>query len=216
MKNLIRLALKLMILFVSTTVLYIIIALLLSYIPANTKIGSATDKQIFLHSNGIHLDIIIPIENLNKSLKKDLIINQNDQYLSFGWGDEDFYLNTAQWKDLKLKTAINAMFLPSNTLMHVTRYTYKQTDWEAVDLTQKQLDKLNIIIDKSFSKDSSGAKRMIFNAAYGLNDNFYQAEGSYSIIKTCNTWVNSTFKSTGLKSSIWTPFDFGLMHYYQK
>ena len=51
---------------------------------------------------------------------------------------------------------------------------------------------------------------------YGANNSFYRANGSYSPIKTCNTWVNDGFKESGLKASYWTLFDFGLLNKYSK
>ena len=82
--------------------LYIIVAFVLSYIPVNNKTLQGI-KQVYLHTNGVHLDIVIPIENMNNPLKKDLQFLPEDRYFSFGWGDKDFYLNTPQWKDLTFK-----------------------------------------------------------------------------------------------------------------
>ncbi|MBL4888255.1 MAG: DUF2459 domain-containing protein, partial [Flavobacteriaceae bacterium] len=47
------------------------------------------------------------------------------------------------------------------------------------------------------------------------NDDFYKANGSFSCLKTCNSWANSAFKESGLKSCFWTPFDFGLINKYK-
>ncbi len=194
--------------------LYIIAAFVFSYIPINNK-NLQGEKQVYLHTNGIHLDIVIPIENISNLLKKNLIYRKEDKYLSFGWGDKDFYLNTPQWKDLTFKTAFKAMFLPSKTLMHVTRYQEVQDTWVVVKLSEEQLQKMNMAINNTFAINKAGHKLLLADKHYKNTDNFYRANGSYSIFKTCNTWANSIFKQSNLQSSVWTPFDFGLMHFYE-
>jgi hypothetical protein len=43
-------------------------------------------------------------------------------YLAFGWGDKGFYLNTPEWADLKVSTALNAAFGLSSSAIHSTFY----------------------------------------------------------------------------------------------
>jgi hypothetical protein len=71
-----------------------------------------------------------------------------------------------------------------------------------------------VYISKSFKKNNKGKKQIIKQHLYGVNNTFYKANGSYSPKKTCNTWVNSGFKQSGLKASYWTLFDFGLLNKY--
>ena len=37
------------------------------------------------------------------------------------------------------------------------------------------------------------------------------AEGSYSCVKTCNSWVNLALKESDLKSCLWTPYHFRII-----
>ncbi|MEL6556960.1 MAG: DUF2459 domain-containing protein [Bacteroidota bacterium] len=195
---------------------YLIISLILSYITVDRKIQQEdSSKSVYLNTNGIHLDIVIPVENVDSLLQLGLKRNRFDKYLSFGWGDEDFYLNTQNWSDLTFGNAFKAVFLKSSTLMHVTRYRSKQPDWIEVKVTEAELRKLNVYILNSFLTDESGEKIILENRGYSSIDDFYKAKGSYSGFKTCNSWVNAGFKASGLKSCLWTPFDFGLMNKYQ-
>ena len=106
------------------------------------------------------------------------------------------------------------MFLPSKTLMHVTRYQAVQDTWVLVKLSDEQLQKMNKAICNTFAVNKVGEKQLLADEHYSNTDNFYQAKGSYSIFKTCNTWANSIFKQSNLQSSVWTAFDFGLMHFH--
>ena len=55
---------------------------------------------------------------------------------------------------------------------------------------------------------------MLQGYTYGNNDQFYEAVGSYSCFKTCNTWTNQALKESKLKACLWTPFDFGIISKY--
>ena len=193
---------------------YFLISLLLTYFTVN-KSDDLRDnsKVIYLSTNGVHLDIVIPKDNVSENLLKGL--NQEGNYYSFGWGDENFYINTPTWDDLTFGNAFSALFLKSTTLMHVTRYNSVKKSWVKVDLSEAELLKINEHILNTFSITKSNEKVIIAAAGYQQNDNFYKVKGSYSCFKTCNSWVNKGFKSSGLKACFWTPFDFGLIGKYE-
>ncbi len=92
-------------------VLYVVTALILGSITIERSEPSpTTDKLIYLSTNGIHLDIVVPKENLNKTLFSEIKHNQTDRYFSIGWGDENFYLNTPTWGELTFNNAVKAIF----------------------------------------------------------------------------------------------------------
>lgn len=197
-------------------VFYLVVSLILTFITIDRKGHNETlDKAIYLNTNGIHLDIIIPKKNIDSLLLKGINTGTDDQYLSFGWGDKDFYLNTPTWNDLTFKTAFKALFLNSETLLHITRFQNRHKEWKEIKISANELQKLNNYILLSFKTNEDGYKQILKSKGYSFNDDFYQAKGSYSIFKTCNTWVNAGFKDSGLKACLWTPFDFGLLNKYE-
>ncbi|MET1260622.1 DUF2459 domain-containing protein [Flagellimonas sp. DF-77] len=194
---------------------YGLVSLLLSYITIERENeDELTETSIFLSTNGVHLDIVMPTEYLAPSLADDLELGPRTQYLAFGWGDAEFYLNTPTWGDLTFTNAFSALFLNSATLMHVTRYDGKRAGWIEVKVSKTELQRLNDFLFASFQTDAQGNKLILEGKGYFTNDDFYKANGSYSCFKTCNSWVNSGFRQSGLKSCFWTPFDFGLMNKY--
>ena len=196
---------------------YVIISLVLCYITVNkTEFNPNDNKEIYLSSNGVHLSVIIQVNNISKGLLQGLKYTQNEKYFSFGWGDENFYLNTPAWDDLTFGNAFKALFLRGSTLIHLTRYKHKRKSWVKVNITDTELNKLNRFISESFKKDTDGEKMIIKNKGYSTNDDFYKAVGRYSLFNTCNSWVNRAFKESGLKAGYWTPFAFGLMNKYKK
>jgi uncharacterized protein (TIGR02117 family) len=198
----------------SSVILYFASALFLSLMKTHPpKTDCLADNEIYITTNGVHLDVVLPVENVKPELLNNLEILPRTKYVSFGWGDREFYINTPQWKDLTLKTAFKALFLKSETAMHVTCYSTSYSSWRKIIICTSQLDLLNKYIEKSFSKNQSGGFKKIAVPGYYQSDFFYEAGGSFSLFKTCNVWVNQALKVTGIPTSVWSPFDFGVLRH---
>ncbi|MEM9258457.1 MAG: TIGR02117 family protein [Bacteroidota bacterium] len=197
-------------------VLYVAFSFLLSYIPVGGKATKgAKDRTLYVHSNGVHLDFILPLELVPTSLRDQLSVAAGTQLLAFGWGDKGFYLDTPTWAELKASTAIKAMFLPSPTAMHVTEYRRVNESWSKVALTQVQWTDLVKYLEAGFKLDKAGRITEIVGKGYTPYDRFYEANGNYSCFKTCNTWVNTGMKRIGVKTAVWTPMDKGVLRYLE-
>lgn len=202
---------------VAFIILYVVSAFILSAIPTGgTASSRSKDKRIYLFSNGVHLDIILPVSLVPTALRDQLLRDPEVSLVGIGWGDKGFYLDTPTWAELSPVVAVKAMFLPSPTAMHVTEHRSVADKWSAVDISQEQLDTLNGYISAYFSKDKEGRVQEIIDAGYTPQDRFYEAEGNYSCFKTCNTWVNSAMKEIGVKTAIWTPMDKGVLRYIEE
>ncbi|MDH5654622.1 MAG: DUF2459 domain-containing protein, partial [Spirochaetia bacterium] len=69
-------------------------------------------------------------------------------------------------------------------------------------------------IQSSFQKDRNGKFIRIPCCTYdGLNDNFYEAEGSYHLFYTCNSWTNEALKKIGVRAALWAPFDRAILYH---
>ncbi len=194
--------------------IYLLMAILLSVIPTSPdEINCDTPVTGFVATNGVHLEIILPTESLSQSMLESFDLKPWAQYTSFGWGDRTFYLDTPEWSDLKFSTAINALFFTSETAIHLTYYSGTREHWIEMPLCDEQLQALLEYLDNTFARDTHGAIMEIPNSGYTSTDTFYEANGSYSFIKTCNSWVNSGLKRASVKTSIWSPFDKGVLYH---
>jgi uncharacterized protein (TIGR02117 family) len=198
--------------------LYLFSSIVFTIIPVNTNFKEAENGvEIFISSNGVHTDVIVPVKNSEKDWT--MKIHPEDfkpsllpfQYLSFGWGDRRFYLNTPTWADLKASTALNALFMGGATVMHVSylnRRPVLDKYTRSVHLSGKQYQDLIKYIEGSFKTDAAGNYLLVKGYHYtNSNDNFYEARGSYYFFRTCNTWTNSALKHAGVKTALWAPFD---------
>ena len=201
---------------ISSLILYFFAALIFSVFKTHPpKQDCLAENEIYITTNGVHLDIVLPIENIEPEFLNQLEILPGTKYVSFGWGDREFYINTPEWKDLTFKTAFKALFLKSETAMHVTCYSTRYSSWSNIKICSSQLDLLNKYIESSFSKNEIGSFKKLAVPGYYESDFFYEAKGSFSLFNTCNIWVNNALKVTGIETSVWSPFDFGVLHHLQ-
>ncbi|MFW6275131.1 MAG: TIGR02117 family protein [bacterium] len=193
---------------------YLAVAVILSLLPTHpADLDCQKNYTIYVNTNGVHIDIIIPKNHLDKNLATQLQVLPSTGYIAFGWGDKKFYLNTPDWSDLTFPVAFQALFLRSETAMHVTRYRNQYRSWKPIKICSSQLDELNQYISSSFETDDKGNIIKIDVNGYGYNDYFYEAKGSFSLFTTCNIWVNKALKEIQIKTSVWSPFDFGILYH---
>lgn len=194
--------------------IYFLLAVTLSY--AGTKVRAIecqAKNTIFVTSNGIHLYIILPRANIAPELLAELNIPTSATYVSIGWGDQEFYLNTPTWGEMKPGTTLRALFAKSTAIMHVSYYNSPRNNWRELQTCPVQMAALNTFLSESLQRDAQDNIAEIRTTFYDSNDHFYPAKGSYSIFYTCNNWVNTALKRARIKTSVWSPFDFGVLYH---
>lgn len=204
--------------------LYLLMAALLSRIPTAAEKGQAQEVEIFLLTNGVHTDIVMPLKNDQadwttyfnpaNTLAKD----SSARYLSLGWGDKGFYLETPTWADLTFPTAFKAAFGLSHAAVHATFYRQMKLgeDCKRILISREQYGRLAAYVVNTLKKTPEGLSMYIdTDANYGKFDAFYEANGSYHLFHTCNTWANNGLKACGQKACLWTPFDKGIFYQYK-
>jgi len=205
--------------------LYFTGSAVLSVIPTGSGEETGSVIPVFVVSNGVHTDLVLPVRNELYDWSKNIRFehtkasDSSRKWVSFGWGDKGFYLETPSWADLKASTAFNAAFSLGTTAMHTEFHNrLKENDHcVAMRLHPDQYRKLVAFISGSFQKDSTGRVIPIHTrAVYGKHDAFYEALGAYSMLKTCNTWTNQALKAAGQKACLWTPWDKGILYQYGK
>ena len=132
--------------------------------------------------------------------------------------NKGFYLETPEWSDLKASVAFKAATGLSTTAIHATYYKKitEGDDCKKMLITQSQYADLIQFVDSKFDKNAAGQNILIpTDAVYSKDDAFYEAQGSYSFLYTCNTWTNNALKAAGQKAALWTPTDFGIFQHYK-
>jgi len=211
--------------FIAFALLYLFAAFCLSRITINKEPNTAEDVAIYIKTNGVHTDIVVPIKNELGDWSKEIRFanthlpdTSNMKWLAMGWGDKGFYLQTPTWADLKFSTAFKAAFALGTTAIHTTFYgdLRESESCKKIMISNDQYKRLAGYIYGSFQKDAAGhLMRIVTNANYNNADAFYEARGSYSMLHTCNTWANNALKNCWQKACWWTAFNTGIFLQYK-
>jgi uncharacterized protein (TIGR02117 family) len=203
---------------VGLAVLYLIVAIILGLIPVNSNFkNQSSGTQVWVSSNGVHTNIIMPANSKVINWTSFLKVDKEYQYLAFGWGDQDFYMNTPTWADLKFGTAFKALFWPTNTVIQVYGLKSKPSiskRTKKLILSDNQADGLNTYIFESFNLNSDGSPIELM-PENGFDDlyKYYKAKGKYTLFFTCNNWTSRGLKRTGVKNALWAPFDKSVLYH---
>lgn len=198
--------------FLSILTLYFCVVLLGALIPSSYEDQQA-DVEIFIQSNGVHTDVVVPFKNELMDWSTFIDTNyfeKNDRisHIAFGWGDKGFFLDTPTWAELKLSTALNAIFLPSPCAMHVELKESKPIVADRVKIAhvdQQHYQNLVQHIQSSFVLDNE-RPIVIDGTSYWGTDRFFEAHDNYHMLNTCNSWTNGAIKSAGLKTASFAAF----------
>lgn len=205
--------------------MYILIFLSLS--PFTVSVEETNDPKteiIYISSNGIHSDIILPIRHplmnweSTLSMHRMLSVDTFQTHLKFGWGDKNFFLRTKEWSDMEVGVVLNTVFGRGPGAMHLILCTPKDLDKAGlveIHLTKKHYQKLCVFIKRSFLFENGKAK-VIEKHPYGTYDFFFDSSIEYNMSYTCNTWTNNALKRAGQKMGIWTPFKGAIFSKYDK
>lgn len=184
----------------------------------------AEGETVYVHSNGVHTDIILPLRSGVKDWSLELPFantasgDSGFTHMAFGWGDKGFYLETKEWADLKASTAFKAAFGLSGSAMHITFCPAPVLGerCRAVRVDEATLRRLTERIEAGFAQDLNGRPQWIPHRYYDRNDAFYEGSGRYGLFFTCNSWANSALKECGLPAAMWTATANGVLRQYSE
>jgi uncharacterized protein (TIGR02117 family) len=215
--------LKYITIFILSLVTYLLIVTLLSFVSVNEDlVENQKEIPIYILTNGVHMDIVLPIKNEHYDWTSQLKFEHTKskdttyQYVALGWGDKGFYLETPTWADLKVSTAVKAASGLSSSAMHVTFYKSlkENKSCKKIQISLENYKKMIAFINESFQTKSGDFLKIETNAVYGKHDVFYEANGSYSLFYTCNSWANQALKAANQKAALWTISDSGIFRHY--
>lgn len=177
----------------------------------------AQGVRIFIESNGIHTGIVVPkvaagVDWRGLAPAGDLADPRYGRFdhLAIGWGEKAFFLETQTWADVKVGTMLRAAVGSPRTLMHVEHVPAPAVgdDVRAVVVSEAEYRRLAAFITASFAP---GGKRY---PGYARYDVFYDAQGRYDAVATCNAWTGDALRSAGVRIGRWTPFPGSVMQWF--
>lgn len=193
--------------------------LLLGFVPINNDFRPPPDDDrvtLYIRANEIHTDFVMPVVHSETGIDwRTLFPHRHfrgnvrpNKFIAIGWGDRGFFVDTQTWAELKIATVLNALFVPSETVLHV-EYLFDAAPGEyyrEFSVTREQYGELARFIESSVAATGEdGAAKTATEKTYGPDDRFYLATGSYHLFNTCNQWTGRGLARAGVRTGIWTP-----------
>jgi uncharacterized protein (TIGR02117 family) len=191
-----------------------VVLCLVGLIPVNNNFRNVPNGiEIVIVSNAVHSDIVLPIHasgfNWLDRLPTDCFEGDPSvaTHVAIGWGDTGFFIETPTWNELKISTAANALLWPSQTCMHVVLADKIWIGNDGVTIRVSEAQYLDMVTEicATFKTDSAGKFVQIPGARYDWSDAFFQANGTYHLFNTCNSWIGRIMRKGGVRVGWFTP-----------
>ena len=153
---------------------------------------------IYLIAAGWHTEIALAVHVMHDPLRAVTPDFPGAQYLSFGWGERNYYMARAP----TVGDAMSAL-LPGPAVLLVTPLYRPPRDSRAnaqvfeLSLSTAGLDRLSNYLWAAFEKSGDGSPRRLA-AGPEPGSIFYAATGTYSATYTCNTWTAEGLRVGGI------------------
>lgn len=170
--------------------------------PASEPSETIRSYPIFVANHGWHTGLIIPAPYLNQTIPDLKERFGAAAYYEIGWGDKGFY----QAQEITTGLSLQAMFWSEGAVMHVVAVPdspgkyFTHSEVVHACLTSEQMSSLATFVAKSFARDSQGSVVHLKQGIYG-NSQFYDGEGRYYLLNTCNKWTAKGLQSAGMNIS---------------
>jgi len=159
-------------------------------------------RTVFIVHDAWHSAVVIRTADISTAVLPEMKDFPSDEYLEFSWGDKDYFPAPNGGVGLVLKAA----FWSSGSVLHVVGFrdtvgkTFPGAEIIEVVLSEERFQGLIKFISDTFSRPYPPTPA---EPRPGLfpNGRFYSAEGKFSVLRTCNTWVAEALRAAGLPIS---------------
>jgi uncharacterized protein (TIGR02117 family) len=192
---------------------FLVVAIIGAFTPTKWFYARQADCEFSIYIsnvNNFHTEIMVPVTNRVFDWRQHLDLQQlgrsvdRSEYLSLGWGDKQFFMNTA----FDPVTIFDVLFIPGPSVMHVWGRSQPKLQSDSdiqirkVNLSASQYLKLAQFINNSFDRSASNKATYLRQGLYP-DSGFYDAKGSYSAMRTCNAWTAEALRTADVNTPVW-------------
>jgi uncharacterized protein (TIGR02117 family) len=160
--------------------------------------GENLAANVFVVHDDWHSAVVLRTADLSPEMLPELRDFPGAKYLEFSWGDREYFPHPDPGVGLALKAA----FWSSGSILHVVgvsdspAISYPNAEIITIGLPAAGFQRLVKFVSETFSRshlESSEAR-----PGLSANARFYLAQGRFSILRTCNTWVAEALQAAEL------------------
>lgn len=159
-------------------------------------------KSVSIVHNSWHAAIVLRKSDLAERTMPELADFPSAQFIEFSWGDKDYFPDPQSG----IFGAIKAAMWSSGSVIHLVGFTdtlehfYRGATITELRLSPAAYERMVDYIDATFLREQSSGRA---RAAPGLfsSSRFYPASRSFSLLRTCNTWIAEALEQAGLSIS---------------
>ena len=162
----------------------------------------AVAKDVAVVNIGWHTGIALKTADIDRARIPESETFENFSWIEFGWGDRDFY----QTPDPDISVYFSAAFVGTPTVMHLVGLPigpedyFRSSEVAVFSVTDLEHARLQDYIAGSFARRDADRAPAIAHGLYP-DSLFYEANGSFSLANTCNSWVARGLAGAGLMES---------------
>lgn len=165
----------------------------------NLRTVSGNAKSVFVVHNKWHAAIVAKTADIGADQMAELVHFPGAEYVEISWGDADFF----PAGEGGIGLALRAAFWSSGSVLHLVGFagtvqdTYRGAEIIEIELANQEFQKLIAFISAEFQRKQPGRPA---DPQPGLfpQSRFYAANGKFSILRNCNTWVAEALSAAGL------------------
>lgn len=159
----------------------------------------ASCQSVFIVDNSWHAAIVLRTSDLSDKTMPELADFPATQFVEFSWGDKDYFPNPQSGAF----AAVRAALWSDGSVMHLVGFSdavdhfYRGATVTELRLSTTAYGRMVDYINETFAREKSLGRA---RAAPGLfpDSRFYPATRSFSLLRTCNTWVAEALEQAGL------------------
>ena len=164
--------------------------------------NESTCKSVSIVDNSWHAAIVLRNSDLAVKNIPELADFPAAQFIEFSWGDKDYFPDPQSG----IFGAIKAAMWSSGSVIHLVGFTdtvenfYRGATITELRLSRTAYERIVDYIDETFLRQQSSGRARVAPGLFS-SSRFYPASRSFSLLRTCNTWVAEALEQAGLSIS---------------
>jgi uncharacterized protein (TIGR02117 family) len=160
---------------------------------------------IYLQGGAIHTDVIVPRRNAyvdwGERLPLAKIGAQATAYLSFGFGEQHFYMGEPGSLLVRWPDGLRALLWANSSIVFVNPIEEIPATAQCIGLTASQYRELVQYIESSFRRNPQG-EVIALGRGFQPTGQFFLGQPRYSLLFTCNHWTAAGLDRAGVATPL--------------